>query len=80
MAVDMSVTATAAGSPARPQVAQSALGGALEAYAYLAPLLLVLVGLAAYPLLDGIWTSLTDRAVTRPGTCLLYTSDAADEL
>jgi multiple sugar transport system permease protein len=39
----------------------------LEAYAYLAPLLLLLVGFAAYPLLDGIWASFTSRAVGRPG-------------
>lgn len=39
----------------------------LEAYAYLAPLLLLLIGFAAYPLLDGIWASFTSRAVGRPG-------------
>ncbi len=38
-----------------------------EAYAFLLPCLIVLAGLAAYPLLDGIATSLTDRAVARPG-------------
>jgi len=39
----------------------------LEAYAFLLPLLVVLVGLAGYPLVDGVWTSLTDRGVGRPG-------------
>jgi multiple sugar transport system permease protein len=39
----------------------------LQAYVFLAPLLVVLLGLAAYPLLDGIWTSFTSRAVGRPG-------------
>ncbi|MBI1776856.1 MAG: sugar ABC transporter permease [Proteobacteria bacterium] len=42
-------------------------GPTLEAYTYLAPLLVVLVGLAAYPLVDGVYTSLTDRAVASPG-------------
>jgi multiple sugar transport system permease protein len=40
---------------------------ALEPYFYLLPLLIVLLGLAAYPLLDGVWTSLTDREVAKPG-------------
>jgi multiple sugar transport system permease protein len=39
----------------------------LEPYFYLLPLLIVLLGLAAYPLLDGMWTSLTDREVAKPG-------------
>jgi multiple sugar transport system permease protein len=39
----------------------------LQAYLFLLPLLLVLIGLAAYPLLDGIWTSFTSRGVGRPG-------------
>ena len=39
----------------------------LEPYLYLLPLLVVLLGLAAYPLLDGIWTSLTDREVAKAG-------------
>jgi multiple sugar transport system permease protein len=43
------------------------LFAALEPYLYLLPLLIVLLGLAAYPLLDGIWTSLTDREVAKPG-------------
>ncbi|MBV8914329.1 MAG: sugar ABC transporter permease [Acetobacteraceae bacterium] len=43
------------------------LGTTAQAYLFLLPLLLVLIGLAAYPLLDGIWTSFTDRAVGRPG-------------
>jgi multiple sugar transport system permease protein len=40
----------------------------VQAWIYLAPLLLVLLGLAAYPLLDGIWTSFTNRGVGRAGT------------
>ena len=40
----------------------------MQAYIFLAPLLAVLIGLAAYPLLDGIWTSFTNRGVGRPGT------------
>ncbi|MFI4982180.1 MAG: carbohydrate ABC transporter permease, partial [Nevskiales bacterium] len=39
----------------------------LDAYAFLLPLLVVLIGLAAYPLADGILTSFTDRAVAKPG-------------
>ncbi|MCX7380618.1 MAG: sugar ABC transporter permease [Alphaproteobacteria bacterium] len=39
----------------------------LEAYGFLLPLLLVLILLAAYPLVDGVWTSFTSRAVAKPG-------------
>jgi multiple sugar transport system permease protein len=39
----------------------------LQAWMFLAPLLVVLVGLGAYPLLDGVWTSFTNRSVGRPG-------------
>jgi len=39
----------------------------LEAYVFLAPILLVLIVLAAYPLADGVYTSFTDREVARPG-------------
>ncbi len=39
----------------------------LEAYAFLAPILIVLLGLAAYPLADGIWESFTDREVAKAG-------------
>ena len=38
-----------------------------QAYAFLAPLLVMLIGLGAYPLLDGIWASVTSRGVGRPG-------------
>lgn len=38
-----------------------------EAYLFLLPLLLVLAVLAAYPLIDGVWTSFTSRAVAKPG-------------
>jgi len=38
-----------------------------EAYLFLLPLLLVLVLLAAYPLVDGVWTSFTSRAVAKAG-------------
>lgn len=40
----------------------------LAAYLFLAPLILVLLAFAAYPLLDGVWVSLTSRAVGRPGS------------
>lgn len=40
---------------------------ALAAWIFLAPLLGVLLGLAAYPLVDGVWTSFTSRGVGRPG-------------
>lgn len=40
----------------------------LQAYIFLSPLLVVLVGFAAYPLLDGIWTSFTSRGIGRAGT------------
>lgn len=54
---------------ARPQVAGRwpRLAASIEAWLFLLPLLVVLIGLAAYPLVDGIWTSLTSRAVARPG-------------
>ncbi len=39
----------------------------LEAYAFLVPLLVVLIGLAGYPLINGVWTSFTNREVARPG-------------
>jgi multiple sugar transport system permease protein len=39
----------------------------LEAYAFLAPVVIVLVGLAAYPLIDGVLTSFTDSEVAKPG-------------
>ena len=38
-----------------------------QAWLFLLPLLAVLLGLAAYPLLDGVWASFTNRAVGRPG-------------
>jgi multiple sugar transport system permease protein len=44
------------------------LGTTAQAYIFLVPLLAVLIGLAAYPLLDGIWMSFTNRGVGRPGT------------
>lgn len=56
-----------AGAPA-PRSRRVTLGPAAQAYLFLLPLLLVLIGLAAYPLLDGIWTSFTSRAVGRPGS------------
>jgi multiple sugar transport system permease protein len=40
---------------------------ALAAWLFLLPLLVVLLGLAAYPLVDGVWTSFTSRGVGRPG-------------
>ncbi|HEX3349956.1 MAG TPA: sugar ABC transporter permease [Acetobacteraceae bacterium] len=43
------------------------VGTTAQAYLFLLPLLAVLIGLAAYPLLDGIWTAFTDRAVGHPG-------------
>jgi multiple sugar transport system permease protein len=39
----------------------------LEPYLFLLPLLVVLLGLAAYPLLNGIYTSFTDREVAKAG-------------
>ena len=40
----------------------------LQAWLFLLPMLAVLLGLAAYPLLDGIAASFTNRAVGRAGT------------
>ncbi len=40
---------------------------AAQAYLFLLPLLVVLLGLAAYPLIDGVWTSFTSRGVGRVG-------------
>jgi multiple sugar transport system permease protein len=59
----------AAATPGRSARARRAARLALtaEAYLYLLPLLLVLIGLAAYPLFDGIYTSLTDRQVAQAG-------------
>jgi multiple sugar transport system permease protein len=39
----------------------------LEAYAFLLPVVIVLLGLAAYPLADGIWESFTNRQVAEAG-------------
>lgn len=52
----------------RRPAAWPAVQTTLEAYAFLLPVLVVLLGLAAYPLIDGIWTSFTDREVAKPGT------------
>jgi multiple sugar transport system permease protein len=38
-----------------------------DAYLFLLPGLIILLGFVAYPFLDGIATSLTDRGVARPG-------------
>jgi multiple sugar transport system permease protein len=40
----------------------------LVAYAFLAPAAAVFLGLITYPLLDGISTAFTDRAIARPGS------------
>ncbi|MEO1104359.1 MAG: sugar ABC transporter permease, partial [Pseudomonadota bacterium] len=40
----------------------------LTAYIFLAPAALVMLGVIAFPLLDGIATSFTDREIARPGT------------
>jgi multiple sugar transport system permease protein len=40
---------------------------AITPWMFLAPSLLVLVGLVAYPFLDGIWTSMTDRGIGTAG-------------
>ena len=47
---------------------RAAFGVTAQAYLFLLPLLLVLVGLAAYPLLDSVWTSFTSRGVGRAGS------------
>ena len=51
--------------PATPR--SRSLLAVLEPYLFLLPLLVILLGLAAYPLLDGIYTSFTDREVAKPG-------------
>ena len=43
------------------------LPAGVSAYLFLLPLLVVLLGLAAYPLIDGIWTSFTSRGVGHAG-------------
>jgi multiple sugar transport system permease protein len=68
-----------AASASRSRRAQ--LGVTVQAYAFLLPLLIVLIGLAAYPLVDGIWTSFTSRAVGRAGSFVgldNFTALAAD--
>lgn len=52
---------------ARPAAARNDRPG-LAAWLFLAPLVAVLVGLAAYPLIDGVVTSFTNRGVGRPGS------------
>lgn len=42
-------------------------GATLAAWSFLAPLAVVLGVFAAWPLLDGIWSSFTSRGVARPG-------------
>jgi multiple sugar transport system permease protein len=46
------------------------------AYLFLLPVVVVLAGLVAYPLLDGIATSLTDRSVGRPGEFVAFSNFA----
>lgn len=53
-------------TPARPRRAAELPEGLL-AYVLLAPAAAVLIGLVAYPLLDGVATAFTDRAVARAG-------------
>jgi multiple sugar transport system permease protein len=62
----VSVTGLTVAVPARG-LRRSSLTFGLHAYLFLLPLLVVLLGLAAYPLLDGIWTSFTSRGVGRAG-------------
>ncbi len=40
----------------------------IEAYCYLLPVLAILIGLAAFPLIDGIYTSFTNREVAKAGS------------
>ena len=67
--------APAAGAAARR--AWQKLLPVLEAYAFLLPLLVVLIGLAAYPLIDGVWTSFTNREVAKPGSFIGLANFAA---
>jgi multiple sugar transport system permease protein len=60
------MSATARAATPRAAAARHDRPG-LQAWLFLTPLLAVLIGLAAYPLLDGVWTSFTSRGVGRPG-------------
>jgi multiple sugar transport system permease protein len=59
-------SALAHGAPRRARNLRG-LGPVLEAAPFLLPLLIVLVGLAAYPLIDGVWVSFTSRGVGKAG-------------
>lgn len=53
-----------AGIASTPEVR---LGDTWQAYLFLAPAIVILLGFVAYPFFDGIMTSLTDRAIARAG-------------
>src|ERR1019366_3974290 len=65
----MSTTSHSVVLPQRPPAMPRpfSLFSLLEPYLFLLPLLVVLLGLAAYPLLNGIYTSFTDREVAKAG-------------
>jgi multiple sugar transport system permease protein len=65
---DIRTTGTAARKAAAPLPwGAREMRPGVQAYLFLAPLLVVLLGLAAYPLLDGVWTSFTSRGIGRTG-------------
>jgi multiple sugar transport system permease protein len=52
---------------ARPMPVVSRLTETRDAYIFLLPCLVILLGFVAYPFVDGIATSMSDRGVARPG-------------
>lgn len=55
----------------------SRLSETREAYIFLLPCLIILIGFVAYPFLDGIVTSMSDRGVARPGQFTGFANFAA---
>jgi multiple sugar transport system permease protein len=62
------MAAIGARAPALARVRTGSDPDRRQAWLFLAPALLVLLGFVAWPLLDGVLTALTSRGVARPGT------------
>jgi multiple sugar transport system permease protein len=64
----MAVQAQGQRRAARPMPLITRLSETGEAYLFLLPSLVILLGFVAWPFIDGILTSMSDRGVARPGT------------